>query len=226
MPAVLIEVCFVDSQADAAAYKAKFEQACNAIAQALGAQPQPEPEPEPEPPVEALFSDSGTCSWFGGPNDTGVSPSEGLAFIYSYDARPDLFLVSQPPGTTGLARRLNADGVRYVAVRWDYNRTPKTMLASKDQQALVRATKTGREFLAWPADWGPHEDTGRVADLSPALMNDLGIKTDDEVVVIYPAPAEPEVPIVPEYPEVNMTITTNSHVKITVNGVVIEVEAP
>src|SRR5262245_5316104 len=63
MPAILIEVCFVDSQADASAYKSRFEQACNAIAQALGAQQPipPEPEPEPEPPVEALFSDTGKC---------------------------------------------------------------------------------------------------------------------------------------------------------------------
>jgi N-acetylmuramoyl-L-alanine amidase len=228
-PAILIETCFVDSQADAAAYRERFEQACVAIANALGATaPEPiPPEPEPEPPVEALFSDTGTCSWFGGPNDTGVSPSEGLAFIYSYDARPDLFLVSQPPGTTGLARRLNADGVNYVAVRWDYNRTPKTMLASKDHQALVRATKTGKEFLAWPADWGPNTNTGRVADLSPALLNALGIKTDDEVTVIYPAPEEPTPEPEPE-PEnaVDITINIRGHVKVTVNGVVMEVEAP
>jgi len=224
-PAILIETCFVNSSADVDIYHAKFAQICEAIASGISGSSAPIP-PEPTPP-EALFSDSGKCSWFGGPNDTGVSPSEGLAFIYSYDARPDLFLVQQPPGTTGLARRLNADGVHYVAVRWDYNRTPKTMLASKDQQALVRATKTGRELLAWPADWGPHTDTGRIADLSPLLMSDLGIKTDDEVVVIYPAPDEPAPEPEPE-PETSaeVNITTKGHVKVTLNGVIVEGEAP
>jgi hypothetical protein len=53
-------------------------------------------------------------------------------------------------------------------------------------QAIVRAAN-GREFHAWPADWGPHQDTGRVADLSPALMDALDITTDDEVEVLYPA---------------------------------------
>lgn len=229
-PAILIETCFCDSTGDSNAYNAKFDQACNAIAQVLGASTEPiPPEPEPVPP-EALFSDSGKCSWFGGPNDTGVSPSEGLAFIYSYESRPDLFLVQQPPGTTGLARRLNADGVHYVAVRWDYNRTPKTMLASKDQQALVRATKTGKELLCWPADWGPNTNTGRVADLSPLAMNDLGIKTDDEVVVIYPAPAEVPVepPVLPEPgpAEVDITVACRGSVIVKVNGQVIELEAP
>ena len=37
--------------------------------------------------------------------------------------------------------------------------------------------------MALPADWGPNEKTGRVADLSPGLMEALGIDTDDEVEV-------------------------------------------
>jgi hypothetical protein len=52
--------------------------------------------------------------------------------------------------------------------------------------ALVRAPSTGRQFRAWPADWGPHEDTGRVADISSGLMEYLGILTDDEVDVMFP----------------------------------------
>jgi N-acetylmuramoyl-L-alanine amidase len=139
---------------------------------------------EPEEPVDALLHVKGKCSWFGGPEDTGVAPDEGLAFIYDYADAPYLFLDQQPPGTTGLARRLDTEHVYYVACRWDYNVTPKTMLA-QDTKALVRAN--GKEFLAWPADWGPHEDTGRVADISHALMHALGIETDDEVEVIYPA---------------------------------------
>lgn len=126
----------------------------------------------------------GKCSWFGGPNDTGVSPSEGLAFIYELDDAPHLFLPEQPPGTTGLARRLNPDKY-YIACRWDYDVTSKEDLPG--MKIIVRAPSTGREFIAEPADWGPHEDTERVADLSPALLDDLGIETDDEVEIEFEA---------------------------------------
>lgn len=124
----------------------------------------------------------GKCSWFGGPDDMGVSPDEGLAFLYDVSDAPHLFLPTQPPGTTGLARRLDPD-VFYVATRWDYAVTPKNILP--DMLVRVRAPKTGREFTAYCADWGPHESTGRVADLSRGLMTALGIETDDEVEVVY-----------------------------------------
>ena len=52
--------------------------------------------------------------------------------------------------------------------------------------ALVRAPDTGIALTAFPADWGPNESTGRVADLSPGLMQDLGIGTDDVVDVVFP----------------------------------------
>jgi N-acetylmuramoyl-L-alanine amidase len=126
---------------------------------------------------------AGKVSWFGGPDDDGVSPDEGLAFIYDVDDAPHLFLPRQPPGTTGLARRLNPE-VHYIACRWDYDVTSKTELLNI--KALVRAPKTGRAFVAEPADWGPHENTGRVADISPGLMAALGIDTDDEVEVTFP----------------------------------------
>lgn len=125
----------------------------------------------------------GKCSWFGGPDDDGVDPAEGLAFFYDYEDAPHLFLPVQPSNTTGLARRLNP-GVFYVACRWDYDETPKEMLSNPSIQALVRGPSN--HFLAWPADWGPHEDTGRVADLSLALLEALGLETDDDVEVTYP----------------------------------------
>jgi len=181
-PAILVEVCFVDSSADVDLYRMHFDGICSALANTIGGGQAPTPVP-PQPPG-ALFHTTGRCSHFGGPEDTGVSSSEGLAFIYDYNTAPHLFLPVQPPGTTGLARRLNPD-IFYVACRWDYGVTSKSALARPSVQALVRAG--GKEFFAWPADWGPHEDTGRVADLSPALMEALGLETDDNVEVIYPA---------------------------------------
>jgi N-acetylmuramoyl-L-alanine amidase len=126
---------------------------------------------------------TGKCSWFGGPNDDGVAPDEGLAFIDSTSDAPTLFLPAQPPGTTGLARRLNPN-TYYIACRWDYDIYPKPSLL--EHYAMVRSTKTGRRVLVRPADWGPNENTNRVADLSPGAMDELGITTDDEVEVIYP----------------------------------------
>jgi hypothetical protein len=191
MPALLLEICFVDSQADADLYGDNFEYICEAVATVLGGEGEgveaPGPgEPQPEPPSHTLFVAEGRCSYFGGPEDHGVSASEGLAFIYDLTHENQyLFLPFQPSGTTGLARRLNPY-THYVACRWDYNVTPKTMLANSGEVALVTAHKTGISLMAFPADWGPHGDTGRVADLSPSLMKDLGIETDDEVEVVYP----------------------------------------
>lgn len=216
-PAILIECAFCDSNIDSAIWRdpAKFDAMCRAIAETISGDETIAP-PDPD---EALFQASGRCSWFGGPNDTGVSPSEGLAFIYSYDQRPDLFLPQQPPGTTGLARRLDPD-VFYIACRWNYDSTPKEMLADASLQAIVRAN--GRELRAWPADWGPHSDTNRICDLSPGLMAALGVETDDTVEVIYPVPAEIE----PEPPQPVETaiveINTTGKVQIVINGVPVD----
>ncbi len=153
--------------------------------------PVPHTIPGPTPqPLSTQMRLVGKASWFGGPADTGVEPSEGLAFIDEVSDQPSIFLSEQPPHTTGLARRLDPTK-SYIACRWDYNKFPKQSLLK--HKAKVKSVKTGLEFTAWPADWGPGEQTGRVADLSPTLLSSLGIDTDDTVEVIYPynAPAEP-----------------------------------
>ena len=185
MPAVLLETCFVDSEADASAYEFHFNNLCKAIAATLVDDEVEIIEP-PGSSAEAVVVLEGKCSHFGGPSDQGVSPDEGLAFIYSTDDAPHLFLPEQPPNTTGLARRLDPN-IFYVACRWDYAVTPKEMLGEAMLKARVTSV-SGKSFLAWPADWGPHGDTDRIADLSPGLMEALDIVTDDEVTIIYPAP--------------------------------------
>lgn len=176
MPAVLLEICFVDSTADVSIYSNSFEEICRNIASLV-------PDSDIDDTVP-LFVAEGRCSFFGGPEDEGVDGDEGLAFIDSVMDMPQLFLPYQPPETTGLARRLNPF-THYLACRWDYDVTSRDMLMSK--MARVTAKRTGISLLASPADWGPHQDTGRVADLSPSLMLDLGIKTDDEVEIIFPS---------------------------------------
>jgi N-acetylmuramoyl-L-alanine amidase len=114
-----------------------------------------------------------------------------LAFIYSVADAPELFLPQQPSGTTGLARRLDPE-TYYIACRWDYDVTPKVALL--DMRVQVHAPRTGKTFWARPADWGPHSDTERVADISPGLMSALGITTDDQVEVTFEPQTETAMP--------------------------------
>lgn len=132
----------------------------------------------------------GKVSHFGGPDDRGVKPDEGLALIEpnrldDFPQLAALMLPAQPAGTTGLARRLDP-AKAYIACRWDYARTPKPWL--RGHQVTVRAN--GKSLPAQPIDWGPAASTGRVADLSPGLMAALGLKTDDVCDVIVPLPDE------------------------------------
>jgi hypothetical protein len=188
--AYLLETCFCDHTGDSKSFTSKFENIAMAIADLFISEAADEGEPLP-PVQEDQFYARGTCSWFGGPEDDGVSPSEGLAFFYKPEECPHLMLPEQPPGSTGMARRLDTDRVFYVACRWPYDAGfPKEMLRNQNLKALVRGNK--REFYAFPADWGPHEaETGRAADLSLALMRalfDSDDATDEIVEVIYPAP--------------------------------------
>jgi len=107
----------------------------------------------------------------------------GLAVYSSVSQRPELFLPTQPPGTTGLARRLNPDTM-YIAMRWVYGTTSISWL--RTHQVTVTNPKTGASVAAWPADWGPNVNTGRIADLSPGVARKLGLNTDDTVVVTVP----------------------------------------
>ena len=173
--AILVEVAFVDAGVDCDLYRQHFADIVDAIAEAITATE----EDIAPPPFKAV----GKCSWFGGPDDTGVDPDEGLAFLYDVDDAPELFLAYQPTGTSGLARRLDPS-TSYIAMRFDYeNQWSKKELASGKVMFMVRAPKTGKQYKARPADWGPHTDTGRVADLSPGLLDALGIETDDEVQI-------------------------------------------
>jgi N-acetylmuramoyl-L-alanine amidase len=171
-PAILIEVMFVDSKEDTDLYKANFDEICEAIG-SVGTG---------DTPV-AHIKVSGKVSWFGGPEDTGVDPDEGLAFIYDYSMAPQILLDEQPPGTTGLARRLDPNAP-YVAIRWEYGVTPKSML--QNPRLVAKVSGGGKTFYAWPGDWGPDSGTDRVADISPGLLERLGLMTDDQVTVEYP----------------------------------------
>jgi hypothetical protein len=129
----------------------------------------------------------GKCSYFGGSKDTGVQPHEGLALIQNAKdaAKYEGFLL---PGNLGYARRLNAENTHYIACRWNYKETSRAYLQSI--RVIVENMKTGEKFSdVRPIDWGPNKKTGRIADLSPKLLHDLHLNTDDHVRVTIPLPA-------------------------------------
>jgi len=141
---------------------------------------------------EIIFLGTGKMSVFGGPADEGVGPHEDLALVGPSDLGiwwfSNLFLPASPPGTTGLARRLNPRAF-YLAMRWDYARFSKEVL----RNTVVRLSNpaNGLHVFARPVDFGPGDgtvidgeptpDTGRMADLSPGAATALGLQTDDVV---------------------------------------------
>ncbi len=131
----------------------------------------------------------GKMSTFGGPNDPGVRPDEGLSLFDASDVAPntDLFLPTQPPGTTGLAKRLNPDAM-YLACRWNLGVTPKNFLRLKTTLVTVTNPANTKSEKARPADTGPAMETGRVADLSPGLAETLGLHTGQTCHVEIPTP--------------------------------------
>src|SRR5207302_1667956 len=112
-----------------------------------------------------------------------------------------LFLDTQPPGTTGLARRLNP-AFNYIACRWDYSVTPQDFL----RKSSVTVSANGKSVAASPADWGPNRATGRVTDLSPGLAHALGLNTDDECSLVIPLPAGTNFPIPAAGPAVGIDL--------------------
>ncbi len=115
--------------------------------------------------------------------DQGVSPSEGLALCEPSEVGKfeGYFLPEQPPGTTGLARRLDPNS-HYIAMRWDYSKTSRSYL----QGISVQVSANGKTLPARPIDWGPNENTGRICDMSPGLASALGLQTDNTCSVTLP----------------------------------------
>lgn len=163
-------------------------------------------------------------STFGGPEDRDIRPDQGLKYFDKADLEDPkfayLFLPTQPPGTSGLGRRLNPDSY-YVACRWDEVVTPRELL--RNSLARVENLQTGRAAEARPVDWRPDPSTGRMADLSPGLAAALSLKTNDLVRVtlvagrITPAPIPKPSPVPIPKPEPARRVVLE-----TIQGVSIE----
>lgn len=136
---------------------------------------------------------TGKCSTFGGPWDDGVKRAEGLALLFQWEQvaqnELDEYFLAKPPekNDTGLARAMNPHSY-YVAMRWNYKRTPRKWLLG----SMVKITNedTGVSVMAKPLDWGPAEWTNRTCDVSPAIKKALRLTTDSVVTCEVPLPEE------------------------------------
>lgn len=127
---------------------------------------------------------SGHVATFGGPNDASASPNEHLALVETEDDKfqslQEYFL---DPARGALVRNLNPEKF-YIACRWNYNETSRDFLQS--HRVTVTNLRTGESRKAQPIDWGPSGFSGRIADLSPGLVKELGLRTDDKVTISIP----------------------------------------
>jgi hypothetical protein len=129
----------------------------------------------------------GRIGMWGGPNDSSVAPSEGLALInpQEWPQFQEYLLPNQPEGTSGLARRLDPKS-SYISARWDLTRFPRRFLQT--HKVTVTNPRDGKTAEAQPVDWGPDAKSGRVADISPGLAQKLGLSIGDEAIIQIPEP--------------------------------------
>lgn len=96
-PAILLEICFVDSSADAELYSKNFEAICRAIAETVG---KVKIDEAPKPPPDAAFTQIDIkCSVFGGakdPNDSAYPPFDRITDTEISCALPWRFTGTRP----------------------------------------------------------------------------------------------------------------------------------
>lgn len=127
---------------------------------------------------------SGRVSWFGGPDDTGVTSSETGAITGER-----LRSLNSPlsPSVDDLTSR--PEDFYFAAMRFDYG--PAGVSFWRDARLLVVNSATGSMIVVRPVDWGPNTSTRRTLDLSPQAMVDLDLATDDVALVAFAEPGTP-----------------------------------
>ena len=118
--------------------------------------PKPAKKIKYESPKE--FFGEGRVSWFGGEKE--------------YHAEANLPCSLYPKVKT---KELEGN---YCAIRF-----PKGVPIKELRDWRVHISANGKKVIAQIVDWGPAKYTKRIIDISPELMSDLGIKTDDQVRV-------------------------------------------
>ncbi len=73
-----------------------------------------------------------------------------------------------------------------MALRWNYSPNGRTFW--RNARFILRNPRTGTKVVVRAVDWGPHTRTGRILDLSPQAIRDLGLSTDDEAQIAFAPP--------------------------------------
>lgn len=121
---------------------------------------------------------AGKVSEFGGPLDTGVTPTETGAISGEV-----LRQLNNPLNPASKVLLANADKYYYIAMRFNYQPAGKAWW--KSARIVVANPKTGKAVVVRPVDWGPNVSTKRVGDLSPQVLKDLGLQTDDTALFAF-----------------------------------------
>jgi len=101
--------------------------------------------------------------------------------------------LNDPLDPSAATLRARPEDYYYVAMRFAYS--PNGRGFWRDARLLIVSPRTGAKVVVRPVDWGPHTRTGRVLDLSPQSLRDLGLTTDDEALVAFAAPGTPLGPV-------------------------------
>lgn len=189
-PAILVETCFVDSQADCALYRAEFTGICAAIASGITGidideapvEPPVEPPTEPErPPVDVdVFPPYTTdikCSVFGGgsdPNNSAYPPYDPITDTELGVALPWKFPTTTPPPLVLVHNLANGREV-ICKIRdvgpwltddpyWTKDRRPLAETCDENVMALPRGPNQGRI------------PNGAGIDITPAAAEAIGLE--------------------------------------------------
>jgi N-acetylmuramoyl-L-alanine amidase len=187
-PAILVEICFVDSEADCALYRAEFSGICVAIAEAISGQTID--ENPVEPPVELPPGDGGPplgevaefspfttdikCSVFGGgddPNNSAYTPYDVITDSEISCALPYKFAEPRP---LVLVRHLATGKEATCKIRdlgpwltddpyWENNRRPLAETCAENSMKLPRGPNQGRI------------PNGAGIDITPAAAKAIGL---------------------------------------------------
>jgi len=137
----------------------------------------------------------GRISEFGGPSDRGVSSTETGALCGNRLRRlgSSSYLSTFEDEAADMGVEVYGYSYYFAAMRWDYNGNAgraKRFLC-EETRLLVVNPDNGRAVVLRLEDWGPGSSTGRIIDVSPQAMDDLGVTTDEDVIVAFASPDAP-----------------------------------
>jgi hypothetical protein len=147
--------------------------------------------------MDGLSYVGGRVSWFGGPHDTGVTTTETGAV-----SGERLRALNDPDPADAATVASRPEDFYFLAMRWRYSPASldlgdvgRDLAWWRAQRLVIVSAATGAAVVVRPVDWGPHPDTGRVADVSHETLRALASTTDDDVLVAFVDPSTPLGPI-------------------------------